>query len=132
MIEAIARRLFLPSVLAGLAANILILSIFTGELVLRINPASVAMLALIVLTGFVGIGLPLFRFLRSRRIGPAIFRVSVLIVGTLAGGLLMVLFFGVRASPDIALGFAVGALASLIWLAVNFDLVRDPSGDTRG
>ena len=132
MIEAVARRLFLPSALAGLAAHMLLLSIFTGEPMLRINPAAVVMLALVVLTGLVAAGLPLLRFLRSRRIAGAPAGASVLVVGTITGGLLMMLFFGARALPDLSFGLAVGALASLIWLAINFDLLRTPSGDTRG
>ncbi|RYD54228.1 MAG: hypothetical protein EOP60_08205 [Sphingomonadales bacterium] len=132
MIEAVARRLILPSALSGLAAHLLILSIFTGEPVLRINPAAVVVLALIVLTGLVAAGVPLFRFLRSRQIHGVPAGASMLIVGTLTGAVLMMLFFGARALTDISFGLAVGALASLIWLAINFDLVRTPSGDTSG
>ena len=132
MIEAVARRLVLPSALSGLAAHVLILSLFTGHPMLHINPATVVVLALIVATGLIGAGVPLFRILRSRRIGGYPAAASVLVVGTITGGLLMMLFFGARAMPDIMLGLAVGALASLIWLAVNLDLVRTLSGDTRG
>ena len=132
MIEALARRLLLPAIVSGLAAHVLILSLLTGQSVLLVNPAAVTMLALVVLTGLVAVGLPLFRFLRSRRIEGTPAGLAVLIVGSITGALLMMLFFNTLAVADISIGLAVGALASLIWLAINFDLVRSPSGDIRG
>ncbi|RYD59254.1 MAG: hypothetical protein EOP60_02215 [Sphingomonadales bacterium] len=131
MIESLLRRLLLPSVVSGWAAHMLILSLFTGQPTLRINPASVAMLAVLALTGFLAAGPPLLRILNRRQIRGAAAWAIIIVAGTITGGLLIALFFGARALPDISIGLAVGALASLIWLAINFDLVRSPSGDTR-
>ncbi|RYY33962.1 MAG: hypothetical protein EOP59_16955 [Sphingomonadales bacterium] len=126
------RRLLLPAALSGVAAHALILSMIGGAPILAFHLPAVTMLALIALTGYLAAGLPLFAILRRRRCRGILASASVLLVGTVAGGILVMLFFKARAVPDIAMGLAVGALASLIWLAINFDLVRAPAGDTSG
>lgn len=131
---AILRRFLLPAFVGAYLANLAIYQMLGSEGAAT-DWRSIGVLFAIILAGLVA-GWPIFALLRRRRLAAPLVAALVLALGTALGALAAYLI-ALRLVPDTAgdyvhYGLAVGPVAAIFWLILNFDVLRRPHAQQSG
>ncbi len=130
-LTALLRRFLLPALIGAYLANFAVYQLLGSE-GWATDWQSIGILFAIILTGLVA-AWPLFALLRRWRVRGAVLAILLLLIGT-GLGVLAAWLIALRLVPDTAgeyafFGLAVGPVAALLWLILNFDVLR--SGPAR-
>lgn len=123
---AILRRFLLPALVGAFLANVAVYRMLGSEGAAT-DWQSIVVLFAIILVGLI-VAWPLFALLRRRSLGGALLAILLLLIGTGLGALAAYLI-ALRIVPDSAgdyvhYGLAVGPVAAIFWLILNFDVLR--------
>jgi hypothetical protein len=125
-LTAIFRRFLLPALIGAYLANFAVYALLGSEGAAT-DWQSIGVLFAIILAGLIA-GWPIFNLLRRQRLAAPVLAMLILALGT-GLGVLAAYLIALRLVPDTAgdyafFGLAVGPVAALLWLIINFDVLR--------
>lgn len=123
---ALVRRFLLPALVGAYLSNLAVYRMLGSEGAAT-DWQSIGVLFVIILAGLI-VAWPVFALLRRPRWPATVLALVTLAIGTATGALAAYLI-ALRLVPDTAgeyvhFGLAVGPVAALLWLILNFDIVR--------
>ena len=131
---SILRRFLFPALIGAYLANFAVYQLL-GSVGWATDWQSIGILFAIILAGLIA-AWPIFLLLRRWNARGMLLAVLLLLLGT-ALGVLAAYLIALRLVPDTAgeyafFGLAVGPVAALLWLIINYDVLRADAARQRG